>query len=196
MMREYFLPLLGAFGFLEYLKHDPDVPDSDVTPEYCARHNWLVGSPATVAEKLERVYEEVGGFGTLLRVLLRLLGRPGRGLAHVDGAPRQGGAAAGQAPRPQEARPERCSADPAARGTAPSGRPPRRPPYGFRITRVAAVPVPLPCHSANSNALLTSASGKLCETTFDSGYLSLRAHEEVERGGHDPRVVVHQRRAT
>jgi alkanesulfonate monooxygenase SsuD/methylene tetrahydromethanopterin reductase-like flavin-dependent oxidoreductase (luciferase family) len=65
-MREYFLPLLGAFGFLEYLKHDPGVPDSDVTPDYCARHNWLIGSPATVAEKLERIYHEVGGFGTLL----------------------------------------------------------------------------------------------------------------------------------
>ena len=66
MMREYFLPLLGAFGYLEYLKHDPSVADSDVTPDYCARHNWLIGSPATVAEKLERVYGEVGGFGTLL----------------------------------------------------------------------------------------------------------------------------------
>ena len=66
MMREYFLPLLGNFGFLEFLKHDPDVPDSDVTPEYCAKHNWLVGSPATVAEKLEAIYDEVGGFGTLL----------------------------------------------------------------------------------------------------------------------------------
>ncbi|MGK0168610.1 MAG: alkanesulfonate monooxygenase SsuD [Gammaproteobacteria bacterium] len=66
MMREYFLPLLGNFGFLDYLKHDPDVPDSDVTPEYCAKHNWLVGSPDTVAEKLEAVYDEVGGFGTML----------------------------------------------------------------------------------------------------------------------------------
>jgi alkanesulfonate monooxygenase SsuD/methylene tetrahydromethanopterin reductase-like flavin-dependent oxidoreductase (luciferase family) len=66
MMREYFLPLLGNFGFLEYLKHDPEVADSDVTPEYCAKHNWLVGSPATVAEKLERIYREAGGFGGLL----------------------------------------------------------------------------------------------------------------------------------
>jgi alkanesulfonate monooxygenase SsuD/methylene tetrahydromethanopterin reductase-like flavin-dependent oxidoreductase (luciferase family) len=37
-----------------------------VTVDYCARHNWLVGSPATVAEKLERIYHEVGGFGQLL----------------------------------------------------------------------------------------------------------------------------------
>ena len=66
MMREYFLPLLGNFGFLEYLKDDPNVPDSDVTPAYCAEKNWLVGSPSTVAEKLEAVYEDVGGFGSLL----------------------------------------------------------------------------------------------------------------------------------
>jgi alkanesulfonate monooxygenase SsuD/methylene tetrahydromethanopterin reductase-like flavin-dependent oxidoreductase (luciferase family) len=66
MMNEYFLPLLANFGFLEYLKHRPDVPDSDVTVAYCARHNWLVGSPATVAEKLARVYDDVGGFGQLL----------------------------------------------------------------------------------------------------------------------------------
>jgi alkanesulfonate monooxygenase SsuD/methylene tetrahydromethanopterin reductase-like flavin-dependent oxidoreductase (luciferase family) len=66
MMREYFLQLLGNFGFLEYLKHDPNVADSDVTPEYCAKHNWLIGSPTTVAEKLERIYREAGGFGGLL----------------------------------------------------------------------------------------------------------------------------------
>jgi alkanesulfonate monooxygenase SsuD/methylene tetrahydromethanopterin reductase-like flavin-dependent oxidoreductase (luciferase family) len=66
MMREYFLPLLGNFGFKEFLKHSPDVADSDVTVDYCAEHNWLIGSPRTVAEKLERVYDEVGGFGQLL----------------------------------------------------------------------------------------------------------------------------------
>ena len=66
MMREYFLPLLAAFGFTEFLKHEASVPDADVTPEYCARHNWLVGSPDTVASKLHGIYEEVGGFGTLL----------------------------------------------------------------------------------------------------------------------------------
>jgi alkanesulfonate monooxygenase SsuD/methylene tetrahydromethanopterin reductase-like flavin-dependent oxidoreductase (luciferase family) len=66
MMREYFLPLMGNFGFLEFFKHDPDVADSDVTPAYCAKHNWVVGSPATVAEKLERIYHDAGGFGCLL----------------------------------------------------------------------------------------------------------------------------------
>jgi alkanesulfonate monooxygenase SsuD/methylene tetrahydromethanopterin reductase-like flavin-dependent oxidoreductase (luciferase family) len=66
MMSEYFLPLLGHFGFKDYLKHAPDVPDSDVTVEYCAKRNWIVGSPATVAEKIEKIYDEVGGFGVLL----------------------------------------------------------------------------------------------------------------------------------
>ena len=66
MMGEYFLPLLGHFGFKDYLKASPDVPDSDVTVDYCARHNWIVGSPATVTEKIEKIYHEVGGFGTLL----------------------------------------------------------------------------------------------------------------------------------
>jgi alkanesulfonate monooxygenase SsuD/methylene tetrahydromethanopterin reductase-like flavin-dependent oxidoreductase (luciferase family) len=37
-----------------------------VTPEYCAHHNWLIGSPATVEEKLERIYHDAGGFGGLL----------------------------------------------------------------------------------------------------------------------------------
>jgi alkanesulfonate monooxygenase SsuD/methylene tetrahydromethanopterin reductase-like flavin-dependent oxidoreductase (luciferase family) len=66
MYRQYFLPLLGAFSFLEFLKHSPEVPDSDVTPEYCGKHNWLIGSPKTVVEKLERIYHELGGFGVLL----------------------------------------------------------------------------------------------------------------------------------
>jgi alkanesulfonate monooxygenase SsuD/methylene tetrahydromethanopterin reductase-like flavin-dependent oxidoreductase (luciferase family) len=37
-----------------------------VTVDYCARRNWIVGSPATVTEKIETIYHEVGGFGTLL----------------------------------------------------------------------------------------------------------------------------------
>ncbi len=37
-----------------------------MTPEYCAKHNWIIGSPSTVAERLERDYHALGGFGTLL----------------------------------------------------------------------------------------------------------------------------------
>jgi alkanesulfonate monooxygenase SsuD/methylene tetrahydromethanopterin reductase-like flavin-dependent oxidoreductase (luciferase family) len=66
MMREYFIPLLKEFNFLQYLKHDQNVPDSDVTAAYCAKHNWFIGSPATVTEKIQRVHDEVGDFGHLL----------------------------------------------------------------------------------------------------------------------------------
>lgn len=76
MMGDYFLPLLDNFGFKEFLKHSPDVPDSDVTVEYCARRNWLVGSPETVARRLEEVYNDVGGFGYLLVFGFDYLGNP------------------------------------------------------------------------------------------------------------------------
>ena len=66
MMREYFLPLLDSFGFSAYLKADPTTPNNAVTVEYCAQHNWFVGSPHTVAEQIEKVYADVGGFGHLL----------------------------------------------------------------------------------------------------------------------------------
>ena len=66
MYSEYFLPLLSEFGFLEHLKHDTHVADSDVTAEYCAVHNWIIGSPDTVAGKIEQIFDDVGGFGQLL----------------------------------------------------------------------------------------------------------------------------------
>ena len=41
---EHLLPLFRDFNFLTFLKHDQNVPDSDVTVEYLARHNWLIGN--------------------------------------------------------------------------------------------------------------------------------------------------------
>jgi alkanesulfonate monooxygenase SsuD/methylene tetrahydromethanopterin reductase-like flavin-dependent oxidoreductase (luciferase family) len=64
--REYLLPLFGGFGLMPLFKHDPSVADSDVTPEYLVDHNWLVGSPRTVSEKLADMTGDAGGFGTLL----------------------------------------------------------------------------------------------------------------------------------
>ena len=66
MTREYSLKVVQAFGALPFLKHDPSVPDSDVTIEYLARTSWLIGSPETVARRIEELYEQVGGFGVLL----------------------------------------------------------------------------------------------------------------------------------
>ena len=66
MTNEYSLKVVQAFGALPFLKHDPSVADSDVTVEYLAANSWLIGSPATVADKIERLYRQVGGFGVLL----------------------------------------------------------------------------------------------------------------------------------
>jgi alkanesulfonate monooxygenase SsuD/methylene tetrahydromethanopterin reductase-like flavin-dependent oxidoreductase (luciferase family) len=76
MSREYWLSVFSSYGFLSALKHDPSVPDTDVTTEYCARHDWIVGSPATVAARIEELYETVGGFGTLLVIGYDYLDQP------------------------------------------------------------------------------------------------------------------------
>jgi alkanesulfonate monooxygenase SsuD/methylene tetrahydromethanopterin reductase-like flavin-dependent oxidoreductase (luciferase family) len=66
MAREFLIPSYTAFGFLEFTKEDPGIPDSAVTAEYLADHAWLVGSPETVAEKIEALVDAVGPFGVLL----------------------------------------------------------------------------------------------------------------------------------
>lgn len=64
--RNYLLPLFHSFGLASAFKHDPDVPDSDVTVEYLADHCWITGTPETVIDKLGSMVETSGGFGTLL----------------------------------------------------------------------------------------------------------------------------------
>jgi alkanesulfonate monooxygenase SsuD/methylene tetrahydromethanopterin reductase-like flavin-dependent oxidoreductase (luciferase family) len=64
--REYWIGLFQSFRSLSLFKHEESVDDSEVTPEYVAKHNWFVGSPETVAEQIVQMYEMVGGFGTLL----------------------------------------------------------------------------------------------------------------------------------
>lgn len=64
--QEYWLPLFKELRAISVFKHDPSVADEEVTPEYMARTSWLVGSPETVARKLQELNDTVGGFGTLL----------------------------------------------------------------------------------------------------------------------------------
>jgi alkanesulfonate monooxygenase SsuD/methylene tetrahydromethanopterin reductase-like flavin-dependent oxidoreductase (luciferase family) len=64
--RDYLIPLFKQLTFLPSMKHDPAIPDEAVTPEYMADHLWLIGSPETVASKIRKLYNEVGGFGCLL----------------------------------------------------------------------------------------------------------------------------------
>ena len=64
--REFLLPLYLGLGLGPMLKADPAMPDEAITLDYLARHLWLVGSPATVADKLLTLQRASGGFGVLL----------------------------------------------------------------------------------------------------------------------------------
>ncbi|WP_052341210.1 LLM class flavin-dependent oxidoreductase [Salinarimonas rosea] len=64
--REYFRRVFFLVGGLGAVKHDPEVPDAAVDVGYMLDNAWIVGGPETVARRLEALYREVGGFGTLL----------------------------------------------------------------------------------------------------------------------------------
>jgi alkanesulfonate monooxygenase SsuD/methylene tetrahydromethanopterin reductase-like flavin-dependent oxidoreductase (luciferase family) len=65
---DYFLPLLGSSKMLGLPKIDPAMPDEAVTPEYLLDNIWIVGDVDEVTAQLRRLYDDVGGFGTLLEI--------------------------------------------------------------------------------------------------------------------------------
>jgi alkanesulfonate monooxygenase SsuD/methylene tetrahydromethanopterin reductase-like flavin-dependent oxidoreductase (luciferase family) len=70
MFREYLIPLMSTIRTdrlaVEYYAAGANVAIPQITAEYCAENNWLIGSPDTVVGKIENMYAEIGGFGTLL----------------------------------------------------------------------------------------------------------------------------------
>lgn len=66
--REFLLPVYLGLGLGPMLKSTPDMPDSALTLDYLADQLWLVGSPATVARRINDLQQQVGGFGRLLAV--------------------------------------------------------------------------------------------------------------------------------
>jgi len=57
---------MKRLNMLSLIKSDPNMPDTDVTPEYLVDNVWLVGSSADVEHKSREMYHEVSGFGVLL----------------------------------------------------------------------------------------------------------------------------------
>ena len=53
---------------LHLMKHDPDVPDQDVTPDYLLKHLCIVGDVNECIRQLEDLWEITGGFGTLMMI--------------------------------------------------------------------------------------------------------------------------------
>jgi alkanesulfonate monooxygenase SsuD/methylene tetrahydromethanopterin reductase-like flavin-dependent oxidoreductase (luciferase family) len=62
----YIIGLTGHGGFVHMLKSDPDMPDSEVTEQYCIDTIVIAGSAKTVVDKLVAFREEVGPFETLI----------------------------------------------------------------------------------------------------------------------------------
>lgn len=52
----------------KYCKVDPSMPDEAVTVDYLMENVWIVGDTEECVEKLQRLYDEVGGFGCLMAV--------------------------------------------------------------------------------------------------------------------------------
>jgi alkanesulfonate monooxygenase SsuD/methylene tetrahydromethanopterin reductase-like flavin-dependent oxidoreductase (luciferase family) len=63
--REFLLPIYLGLGLGAFLKQDPSMPDEAVDLEYVADNLWLVGSPETVADRINDLQARTGGFGHL-----------------------------------------------------------------------------------------------------------------------------------
>lgn len=62
----FHIPHIAHSNLLFALKKDKNDPDEAVTPAYLAEHNWIVGDVDEVTDKVFDLYQQVGGFGTLL----------------------------------------------------------------------------------------------------------------------------------
>lgn len=67
-LEEFWLPLVKEVGLVGLYKTDPDMADSEVTPEFFLRNSAIVGSVETVVEKIAAATEATGGFGTLIQI--------------------------------------------------------------------------------------------------------------------------------
>ena len=64
---DYFFKMVPKIrGNLDIFKTDKSMPDSDVTIDYMIDNLWIVGSPEDAVKQITDLYEQVGGFGTLL----------------------------------------------------------------------------------------------------------------------------------
>ena len=57
-----------AGGILAANKLDPSMPDEAVDVDYMIENCWIIGDPQECADKIRRLYEDVGGFGCLLPI--------------------------------------------------------------------------------------------------------------------------------
>lgn len=61
----YLLPLFKLIGEMINFKPYPDFPDDKIDIDYFIDNIWIVGSPDTVTQKVQDLYDFTGGFGVL-----------------------------------------------------------------------------------------------------------------------------------
>lgn len=59
------MPLFLKLGLGPLLRHNPMLPIDAIDVEYLAENLWLVGSPATVADRIAELQHRTEGFGHL-----------------------------------------------------------------------------------------------------------------------------------
>lgn len=64
----YLLTLLRNAKMLHLVKSDPEMSDEDATVEYMLKNLCIIGDRKSCAEQLEALWEQTGGFGTLLMI--------------------------------------------------------------------------------------------------------------------------------
>lgn len=73
--REFLIPAYTKYNLLGLIG-DQGMDPSDVTIEWMADNFWLVGSPATVANKVRKLDAEVGGCGSIICYTYDFSGNP------------------------------------------------------------------------------------------------------------------------
>ena len=65
---DYLIKVLKAANMLHIVKHNLDVSDNEVTPEYMMKHDLIIGDVDECIRQLQDTWEVTGGFGTLLMI--------------------------------------------------------------------------------------------------------------------------------
>ncbi len=73
--RRHILPTFAQLNLIGLLAGD-EVDPAQVTVEWLAENFWLIGSPATVIDKVRDLQQRTGGFGTLLSATFDYSGHP------------------------------------------------------------------------------------------------------------------------
>ena len=64
--RDYLLPFYLGSGMGPNFRRDASESDDVLDVDYLIEHNWFVGSPSTVVDKIGALQHATGGFGTML----------------------------------------------------------------------------------------------------------------------------------